>query len=320
MKFSVLLPTCNRLELLQRAVQTVLMQDFDDWELIVSDNFSTEDIKGYVDSLDDERIKYYRTDEFIPVTENWNNALDKSSGDYIIMLGDDDCILSGYFSLLNNLIELNEQPELIYTGALLYAYPNVIPGCDSGFLRSYENRAIYKGRKEAFILPKADAKQFALDALDFRVEFDFNMQFSLVSRKLINKLKAYGSFYQSPYPDYYASNALLLLAEDVLIVPRPLVVVGISPKSFGFYYFNDAEDEGNNKLNNSPNEEMVNRLKQYILPGNVMNTSWLISMDILANNLSDKFDLKPTYQRYRLLQIVSAFAAMLTYKKDAEKI
>ena len=100
MKLSVLIPTRNRLKYLKYGVATVLRQDYADWELIISDNDSEEDIEGYVHSLDDPRIKYYRTDRFIPVTDNWNNALKKSSGEYVIMLGDDDALMRGHFSTI----------------------------------------------------------------------------------------------------------------------------------------------------------------------------------------------------------------------------
>ena len=79
MKFSVLLPTRNRLDLLYYAVETVRRQDYLDWEIIVSDNFSEEDIAGYIKSLDDSRIKYFRTGKFVPVTDNWNNATTSNS-------------------------------------------------------------------------------------------------------------------------------------------------------------------------------------------------------------------------------------------------
>ena len=36
-------------------------------------------------------------------------------------------------------------------------------------------------------------------------------------------------------------NAILLKAERILVCPYPLVTIGISPKSFRFYYFNKAE-------------------------------------------------------------------------------
>src|SRR3954469_20581515 len=116
MKFSVLVPTRNRLAYLKNALETVRRQDYDDWEIIVSDNFSDEDIGGYVGSLDDPRVKYSRTDRFVPVTENWNNALERSTGDYVVMLGDDDGLMPGYFRTALGLIEQFGRPEVIYAG------------------------------------------------------------------------------------------------------------------------------------------------------------------------------------------------------------
>lgn len=312
MKFSVLLPTRNRLDLLSRAIETVRRQDYDDWEIIVSDNFSEEDVAAYTQTLGDSRIKYFRTDKFVPVTDNWNNALDKSDGDYIIMLGDDDCLMKGYFSTLSRLIEKFDAPDFIYTDAFLYAYPGVMPGVPDGFLRTYSRREIFQSASEPFWLERNKALEFAKESLNFRVTFDYNMQFSLVSRKLVEEMKRYGQFYQSPYPDYYASNAMMLKAERILVVPQPLVTIGISPKSFGYYYFNDAESDGNEFLNNIPDKEMVSRLQEVILPGIAMNTSWLISMETLAVNFGGELDIKVNYARYRLTQIFAIYDGLLT--------
>lgn len=318
MKFSVLLPTRNRLDLLSRAIETVRRQDCDDWEIIVSDNFSEEDVAGYVRSLGDSRIKYFRTDSFLPVTDNWNNALDRSTGDYVIMLGDDDGLMRGYFSTLSELIEQFDSPDFVYTSAFLYAYPGVLPGVPDGFLRAYDARRIFQGAREPFWLGREEALGFVRDSLDFRVTFDYNMQFSLVSRKLIEKMKGYGPFYQSPYPDYYASNAIMLKAERILVVPKPLVAIGISPKSFGFYYFNDAEADGNSFLNNLPDQNMVSRLQDIFLPGPEMNTSWLVSMETLAVNFGGEPDIRVNYERYRLIQIFAIYAGLIGGKNTGK--
>lgn len=311
MKFSVLLPTRNRLDLLARAIETVRQQNYDDWEIIVSDNFSEDNVVGYIQSLGDSRIKYFRTDSFIPVTDNWNNALANSDGDYIIMLGDDDCLMKGYFSTLSNLIKKFDSPDFIYTGAFLYAYPRVMPSVPDGSLRTYKHRKIYESASEPFLLSRNQAMEFAKNSLNFRLTFDYNMQFSLVSRKLVEKMKRHGQFYQSPYPDYYASNAMMIDATRILVVPRPLVTIGISQKSFGYYYFNDAESDGNDFLNNLPEQDMAQRLQAVILPGVVMNTSWLISMETIAVNFGKEYSIKVNYARYRLIQIYAIYAGLL---------
>ena len=318
MKFSVLLPTRNRLDLLSYAIETVTRQDYADWEIIVSDNFSGEDIAGYVRSLNDPRIKYFRTDKFVPVTDNWNNALNKSNGDYVIMLGDDDCLMQGYFSTLSKVIEEHDAPDLIYTSAYLYAYPGVMSGFPEGFLRSYSSRKIFQSAPQPFWLEKSKAVELVKHSMNFKAAFDYNMQFSLVSRKLICAMEKHGSFYQSPYPDYYASNAMMLKAERILVVPRPLVTIGISPKSFGFYYFNDLESKGNDFLQNIPDPDMAYRLRQVILPGTDMNNSWLLSMETLANNFGEGGEIRVNYDRYRLLQICAVFAGAILGKQGAQ--
>lgn len=318
MKFSVLLPTRNRLDLLSYAIETVRRQDYSDWEVIISDNFSDENIPGYVQSLNEPRIQCFRTEEFIPVTDNWNNALDKSNGDYIIMLGDDDCLMQGYFSMLKKIIEEYDAPDLIYTSAFLYAYPGVMPGFPDGFLRSYNHRKIFRSAHEPFWLEKSESMILANHSLNFRMHFDYNMQFSLVSRKLLHEMAKYGSFYQSPYPDYYASNAMMLKAERILIVPQPLVTIGISPKSFGFYYFNDSEGMGNEFLKNLLIPSMAHRLKRVILPGTDMNTSWLVSMETLAQNFGGECKVRVNYNRYRFLQVCAVYAGLVLGKGGAK--
>lgn len=318
MKFSVLLPTRNRLDLLSYALETVRKQDYSNWEVIVSDNFSEEDVAGYVQSLNDPRIKYFRTDKFVPVTDNWNNALDKSDGDYVIMLGDDDCLMRGYFSTLRKVIEEHDAPDLIYTSAFLYAYPGVMPDFPDGFLRSYSYSKIFRSAHDPFWLEKTEAQALAHYSTDFKMRFDYNMQFSLVSRKLICTMKKYGAFYQSPYPDYYASNAMMLMAERILIVPKPLVTIGISPKSFGFYYFNDSESKGNDFLKNLPDSSMAERLSEVILPGTEMNTSWLFAMETIRSNFESETSIKVNYQRYRLLQILSIVSGNVLRKGKAK--
>lgn len=317
MKFSVLLPTRNRLDLLSYAIETVIKQDYDNWELIVSDNCSEQDVEGYVRSLGDERIKYFRTGTFVPVTDNWNNALKNSDGDYVIMLGDDDCLLRGYFSTLKGVIEKYKSPDLIYTSALLYAYPGVLPDNPDGFLRSYSLSGIFRSAKSPFWLGRNDAISLAESSVNFRIRFDFNMQFSLISRKLINEMVKYGDFFQSPYPDYYASNAMMLKAERILILPTPLVTIGISPKSFGYFYFNDAERTGNQFLQNIPDPVLASRLESVVLPGTDMNTSWLVSMETLTQNFGRESSLPVNYKRYRYLQIAAVYSGLILHKSGA---
>lgn len=308
MKFSVLLPTRNRLELLKYAVETVRRQDYDDWEIIISDNFSKEDVASYVQSLKEPRIKYYRTESFVPVTDNWNNALEKSSGDYVIMLGDDDCLMKGFFTTIRRVVKTYSDPDFIYTKAYLYAYPGVLPDSPQGFLRPYSFAPFFRSAKEPFWLSRNKAAQLVRQSMNFKMTYTFNMQHSIVSRRCINQLRSRGTFFQSPYPDFYAMNVLFLTAKKILVCPYPLVTVGISPKSFGFYFFNKREDKGIEFLNNLGDLKSVERLRNVILPqGSMDRTSWLVAMETIKANFRSDFRLRVNYNRYRYLQILYVY-------------
>ncbi len=304
MKFSVLIPTRNRLEYLRYAVHSVLQQDYDDWEIIISDNDSNEDIGSYIASLADQRIKYYRTKQLLSVTDNWNQALEKSTGDYVIMLGDDDCLLQGYFSYCHSLLAQFDFPELVYTSAINYVYPGVISKTSQGAATKYCNASFLVDKQSPFMLPKSESMRLVREILNFVVSIIFNMQHSLVSRKLINRMKKYGEFFQSPYPDYYATTALFIKAERILAVPRPMVVIGVTPKSFGWYYLNNKENQGLEFLHNTPDSRILNRVSKHLLPGTNMNTSWLLAMETILSNFGVECSLEVNYTKYRLLQVL----------------
>ena len=305
MKFSVLLPTRNRLEYLCYAVETVRRQDYGNWEIIISDNCSEDDIYSYVQSLDDPRIRYFRTDRFVPVTENWNNALRQSTGDYVVMLGDDDGLLPEYFSTMLRILESFPSPDFAYTSAYFYAYPGVIPESPNGFLRQDRNAVFTE--QTPFWLDKERATTIARGYLDFRMPVASNMQFSMISRKTIDRMSRGGPFFRSPYPDFFATPALFLTSTRILIVPNPMVVIGITPKSYGFFHFNDRASDGLKFLKNDERSPAEVAKEAIMLPGTSYNDSWLLAMEALSEQFSGAQGMHPNYRRYRLLQIVHGY-------------
>lgn len=305
MKFSILLPTRNRVRYLAFAMQTVLRQDYDDWEIIVSDNDSEEDVAGLCRSLGDARVKYVRTREFLPVTDNWNNALSQSTGDYVIMLGDDDGLMRGHLRTMARLIEQYDAPDVIYTGAYIFAYPGVLPEHPEGYLRRNCNPIF--GSQDPFWLPPARGRALAEQALRLRMPVTFNMQHSVISRRFIDSLAAKGPYFQSPYPDFYATNVAFLKSDRVLVFQRPMVTIGITPRSYGFFHFNKDEAGGMAFLKNAPDAASAERLAHVILPGNKNNTSWLLAMVALEANYGKETGIRVNYRRYRQLQLINAY-------------
>jgi Glycosyl transferase family 2 len=306
-KISVLLPTRNRLELMRHAVESVRRQSDEDWEIVISDNHSEEDIGGYVASLRDDRIRYLRTPGAVPVTDNWNNALAAAEGEYIIMLGDDDAILPGYFTTIRRLASEFSNPDVIYHSALLYAYPSVLPDAPEGYLKSYGYASFFGGARSPFVLDREVAQAMVQGAMSFRVLYGFNMQFATVSRRIVKQLQEDGGpFYRSPFPDYYAMNMLFLRAREIVIEPKPCVVIGVSPKSYGFFYANKRESEGKAMLAGAADGARTEDADEGLLPGSNINTGWLQAMRAVSaakGGPGGPPAMRPNLRRYRMLQL-----------------
>ena len=105
-KFSVLIPAYKR-KYLKEAIDSILLQTYCHFELIIVDDASPEDIKSVIAEYHDDRIRYFRNEKncgAINVVDNWNICLAYTQGDYVICMGDDDrmlpCCLEEYCNLI----------------------------------------------------------------------------------------------------------------------------------------------------------------------------------------------------------------------------
>ena len=133
-KFSVLLPTRDREELLKYAVQSVANQTYADWELIVSDNGSSEEEISWLVDCSDVRIRYFKQTHVLSVTENWNFAQEKVQGDYFFMIGDDDALLPETLETVAKTIEQNGDIETLIYPCYVWQQKNVSPSYPEGYL------------------------------------------------------------------------------------------------------------------------------------------------------------------------------------------
>ena len=89
-KLSVIIPTYNRAEYLFQCLHSILSSNYENLEVIVSDNASQDDTQKVVSSFIDNRLRYYRNKTNIGPELNILKLLEYASGDYIFCLTDDD--------------------------------------------------------------------------------------------------------------------------------------------------------------------------------------------------------------------------------------
>ena len=111
-RVSIGLPVFNGDNFLATAVESVLAQTFTDWELIISDNASTDGTEGLCRGLADRqpRIRYFRQPENLGAAPNFNFTFAEAQGEYFQWLAHDDYLHPEW--LVRCLDELNADPQV----------------------------------------------------------------------------------------------------------------------------------------------------------------------------------------------------------------
>jgi glycosyltransferase involved in cell wall biosynthesis len=91
-RFSLVMTTCDRPNLLPASVRAVLDMSFVDFELIVSDNHSTIPAREILGDFHDSRIRHIRADRRLAAPDHWEFAWDHVEGDFVMYLGDDNAL------------------------------------------------------------------------------------------------------------------------------------------------------------------------------------------------------------------------------------
>lgn len=122
LKISVVIPTYNRKSFLVEAIETALSQNYPNFEVIVSDNGSTDGTDVAVQKyMDRQNFVYNRNDQNIGMVDNWKKAIfEIASGTWFLILSDDDYLIDpDFLSEAASLINRHPDLTLVYAGGYL---------------------------------------------------------------------------------------------------------------------------------------------------------------------------------------------------------
>ncbi len=270
MRFSVLLPTRNGGNFLENCIRSILEQDYNDFELVISDNANTDATPSIVREFSgDPRLKVIRQTTLIPVSENWTAAIQASGGDYVLMMGDDDYLLPGALRRFDEVLARHGEPDCVLYNGYSYVSPNAISDNAASYW-AQEHYHYGPDFGEEAVLERTHRLGIVSDMFRFRQRIPLNMQTMLFARRAFEKEG--GSVFRAPFPDHYLLNALLIAADKWIFLPERLVVVGVSPKSFGHYFYSQNAGAGLAYLGISthfpgalPGSELLNGMCAWLL-------------------------------------------------------
>ena len=203
-QFSIIIPTCDRPHLLQHTLKAALRVDHPSFEVVVSDNFSGPETAALVSGMADSRVRYVRTARRLHMPDNWQYGFEHASGDYMIILGDDDGIVPTALAKLDQVIRATGV-DLMTWRNFGYYHPD--------WPSSLKNTVMVGRVTRNLSLISADYMLRQANILEHPALFEFphGSRFCF-SRGLATKVMAHcGRVFDVPYPDF--TSSLYMLAE-----------------------------------------------------------------------------------------------------------
>jgi hypothetical protein len=244
-KITVIIPTRERCDVLESALRTVTSQDYDNLEIIVSDNFSDDDTAGVVRRANDHRIRYLNTGKRLSMSHNWEFALAHVEDGWVNFMGDDDGLLPASLRRIAEIIDATDV-KAVRSNFCTYDWPGVTANGQGQLIVPMTS-----GIEERQSIP------WLQRVLEGRARYNqlpmmYNGGFIDIS--ILKQIKqTTGSFFQSANPDVYSAVAISRTIDRYVYTKEPLAIGGTSRHSNGHSYFSVSS-----KKNDSPRKQFAN--------------------------------------------------------------
>jgi len=231
-RFSILIPTRDREGTLAATLKTCLMQEFDDYEIVVSDNSTTDKTQKLVAEIGSPLIRLVRPPRPLAMSDNWSFALENARGEYFTVLGSDDGLLQ------HALKEIDQLLRILHTKALrwecvTYLWPD---------LPTQQN-----GRANGLLIPlkqtnhfnpvyRRESKEVMRAAANYEISYAElpSAYFSMIHREVFEQIRSRtGCLFKGKCPDIYSGYAVAHTIGHFHSVAAPMGIAGLSSGSNG---------------------------------------------------------------------------------------
>ncbi len=220
---SVVIPAYNHERYVGEAIQSVLDQTFQDFELIIINDGSTDNTEAKILKFKDQRIRYY-SQENRGLSATLNIGISLARGDYFNFLPSDDAFFPEKLEV--QLKVFKEHPNL----GIVFSYPQLIDA---------EGREIKEGPEAQWAIVPFETKEEIFPAL---FERDFLSAPSALIR--MDCLKKVGGFDESlKYAQDYDLWMRILKFFDIRLIKKPLVKYRWHGKNLTFKATEETEFE-----------------------------------------------------------------------------
>lgn len=140
---SVCIPAYNNAEYIMDTINSILRQTYENLELVIVDDNSTDDTYEVLKRIQDERVKVYHNEKNLGMSGNWNRCLSLCTGEYMKLVGADDMLAET--SLEKEVQALMDNPSAVLAESDTKLVD--LDGKGKGFYRRYGRTGLVDGKK-----------------------------------------------------------------------------------------------------------------------------------------------------------------------------
>lgn len=225
--FSICIPNYNHGKFIAEAIQSVLDQDYEHFEIVIADNASQDNSLEVIAQFDDPRIRVYQNNYNIGFAPNLQRVTQYAQNDYINLLSADDVMKPGALSTLAEIIQRHEDDAeylVLYSQAEGFtnagATTSLIRKVDDGHYFTNFPASELKNQPDALIYHEYDGKTVMADALKHIRSFAPFLT-TVYSRELWQAVEGYNAV-RTIGPDKFFNFKLLSQFPKVIYIERPL--------------------------------------------------------------------------------------------------
>jgi glycosyltransferase involved in cell wall biosynthesis len=226
---SIIIPTYNGGKYIKACIDSVLENNVQNFEIIVSDDGSEDNTLSIVKEYSDPRISIFSNNSRLGMQKNYEKAVTRSRGEWVILIGQDDLIMPFSLSKINKIIRNDQNVEIIVSSRGYFNWN------DSNYKKSTPKLVVYKNN---IFRRKIYSKVRLILTLLGMVSYNQGPQLytgSIIKRTVINEIlkKQENKLFMYPIPDISSAISILINSTEYLRIYESLFLIGTSKSSTG---------------------------------------------------------------------------------------
>ncbi len=226
---SIIIPTYNGGRYIKTCLESVISSKVENIEIIVSDDGSDDDTLNIINNFTDPRIITFSNNTRLGMQKNYEKAVERSQGDWIVLIGQDDLMMPSSLEIINEIIQADSNLEIIVSSRGYFNW------ADSNNMKITPKVIIYKNN---LIKRKIKSKKRLMLTLLGLVSYNQGPQMytgSIIKKSLVEKIKEKQEsiFFLYPIPDVSSAISILDQSVNYLRIYHSLFLVGTSKSSTG---------------------------------------------------------------------------------------